>query len=88
MKTDIATAVGTAILGAVIAFIVCNLFIGPIEDVTIKTVDANISADVIDPSPDVFNYRALNPTVEVYVGNCDQVDSNGECINQGTESGD
>ena len=83
MKTDLATSIGVAIAGILIAYFVCNLFVGPIDDVEIKTVDSSFSTDIVDPNPEVFNYRAINPTVEVYVGdsdNCTEFDDNGECL--------
>ncbi len=89
MKTDLASSIGIAIAGVLIAYFVCNLFIGPIEDVNIKTVDSSLSTDIADPNPEVFNYRAINPTVEVYVGddeNCTQFDDNGECIDGSSSS--
>ena len=89
MKTDLASSIGIAIAGVLIAYFVCNLFIGPIEDVNIKTVDSSLSTDIADPNPEVFNYRAINPTVEVYVGddeNCAQFDDNGECIDGSSSS--
>lgn len=80
MKTDLFTSVIAAIAGVLIVYFVTNLFIGPIEDVTYKTVDTTVNASLSDPDPEVFNYRALNPTVEVYVGECDEYDEFGECI--------
>ena len=68
MKTDLASSIGAAIAGVLIAYFICNLFIGPIDDFTIKTVDSSVDASLVDPNPEVFNYKALNPTVEVYVG--------------------
>jgi len=68
MKTDLASSIGAAVAGILIAYFICNLFIGPIEDVSFTTVDSSIGTDLDEPSPEVFNYRALNPTVEVYVG--------------------
>ena len=68
MKTDLASSIGAAIAGVLIAYFICNLFIGPIDDFTIKTVDSSVDADLVEPNPEVFNYKALNPTVEVYVG--------------------
>lgn len=69
MKTDLASAIGAAIAGVLISYFICNLFIGPIEEYTVKTVDSStINAELAEPSPEVFNYKALNPTVEVYVG--------------------
>ena len=71
MKTDLVSSIGVAIAGVLVAYFACNLFTGPIEDVTIKTVDSSFSTDIAEPNPEVFNYRAINPTVEVYVGNDD-----------------
>ena len=80
MKTDLATSVIAAIAGVLIAYFVTNMFIGPIEDITYTTVDSKVNANLSDPDPEVFNYRALNPTVEVYVGECDEYNKDGECI--------
>lgn len=89
MKTDLVTSIGVAIGGIIISYFICNIFVGPIEDVTIKTVDASLSTSIVDPDPEVFNYKAINPTVEVYVGdstNCEQYDDNGECISDNTQN--
>ena len=83
MKTDLVSAIGAAIAGVFIAYFVTNLFIGPIENVSFKTVKTVVSTEVDQPNPEVFNYEALNPTVEVYVGECDEYDAYGECISQG-----
>ena len=68
MKTELITAIGAAIAGVLIAFFITNIFIGEIEEVTIKTVDNTVNTELAEPDPEVFNYKALNPTVEVYVG--------------------
>lgn len=80
MKTDLATSIIAAIAGVLIAYFVTNMFMGPTEDITYTTVDSSVNASLADPSPEVFNYRALNPTVEVYVGECDEYNEFGECI--------
>ncbi|MBQ3353399.1 hypothetical protein IJG89_03630 [Candidatus Saccharibacteria bacterium] len=80
MKTDLFSSIGIAIAGVLIAYFVCNLFVGEIEDFSFKTVKSTVSADVSTPNPEVFNYKALNPTVEVYVGDCTEFNSYGECI--------
>ena len=80
IKTDLITTIVIAIIGIIIAYFVTNIFIGPIEDYSYTTIDSSISADLVDPDIEVFNYRALNPTVEVYVGNCLKYDNNGKCI--------
>ena len=80
MKTDLATAIIAGVLGIVVAYFVTNIFIPPIEDFTYTTVDSSFGVDLIDPNIEIFNYKALNPTVEVYVGNCTEYNENGECI--------
>ncbi|MBR2542988.1 hypothetical protein IKF03_00055 [Candidatus Saccharibacteria bacterium] len=85
MKTDLATAIIAAIAGFVIAFFVTNLLTGSIEDFSYKTVDADVSTTLEEPSPEVFNYRALNPTVEVYIGSCVEYNESGECVEVLTE---
>lgn len=80
MKTDLATSIIAAIAGVLIAYFVTNMFIGPIEDITYTTVDSAVNTSLADPDPEVFNYRALNPTVEVYVGECDEYNEFGECV--------
>ena len=83
MKADLATSIAAAIAGVVISFLICNLlFAGAIEEKTVKTVDGNVSVDLADPDAEVFNYKALNPTVEVYVGNCTEVNMYGECVDE------
>ncbi len=80
MKTDLVTAIGAAIVGLLIAFFVTNFLTGEIEDFSYKTVETTVSTSLEEPNPEVFNYRALNPTVEVYVGSCIEYNSSGECV--------
>lgn len=80
MKTDLLTSSIIAIVGALIAFFVTNYIFGEVGDVSFKVVEGSISADVADPNPEIFNYKALNPTVEVYVGDCTQYSDSGECL--------
>lgn len=68
-KADIAMTVLIAAIGVFIAYTVAiNLsFLKLPEDgVKVKTIQ-EISPDVTDPSSDVFNNEAINPTVEVFV---------------------
>lgn len=81
MKTDLFTSIGVAIVGIVIAFFITNLLISnidAIEAVTVPTINtANTASPVTDynfatldePDDEIFNFYALNPTVEAYVGN-------------------
>lgn len=81
MKTDLATSILAAVLGVAVAFVVVNALIPAIEPVSFQKLDTtDMSYDLTEPDVDVFNYRALNPTVEVYVGDCDEYDDFGNCI--------
>ncbi|MBR2998519.1 hypothetical protein IKF34_01970 [Candidatus Saccharibacteria bacterium] len=80
MNKKLLSAIGVAILGTIIAFVACNLLFSEIEPVSFKNVDASFTTDIPDPNPEIFNPRALNPTVEVYVGNCETFDEFGQCV--------
>ena len=80
MKSDLATSIAVAIVGVIVAYFVCNMFIGGIDDVSIKVLDSSTSVKVADPNIELFNYKALNPTVEVYIGDCSVTDEYGECL--------
>lgn len=83
MKTDLITAIGIAIVGVFVSYFCCSLFFGSDDSFkySFNTVDqSSASTTLADPDVNVFNYRALNPTVEVYVGNCENHNDEGECI--------
>lgn len=84
MKNDLVTSISVAIIGIILGYFVCNIFVGPIDDVTVNSIDTKTTnTELAEPSVEVFNYRAVNPTVEVYVGDsdeCKQRDDRGECI--------
>ena len=75
-KKDIISIVAIAILGVVAAIVAVNSILGDINDksATFRSIDA-VNSSVGVPDPEVFNPAAINPTVDVYVGNC--VDKNG-----------
>ena len=81
MKTDLFTSILAAIIGVLISYFGVNLFIGEIEPYSFPFLSNTVSVDLADPDPEIFNYKALNPTVEVYVGDCDELDEFGQCIN-------
>ena len=85
MKNDLATAIIAAIAGVVISYFVCNMFVGTSDSFSFNTVDSSVSNDLASPDPELFNYRALNPTVEVYVGNCTETNMYGECVDASSE---
>lgn len=80
MNKDLLTATIAAILGVLIAFFITDYFLGPVESVTYTTVNSTVNTAVAEPDPEIFNYRALNPTVEVYVGGCAEYNQFNECI--------
>lgn len=67
MKTDLITSILAAVVGTVAAFFICNLIVPKIEDFTYKTLDSNLQYTLKDPNVEVFNYRAVNPTVEIVI---------------------
>lgn len=70
MKTDLVTSIVAAIVGTVAAYFICNFIVPKIESFSYTTLDSTLNYDLDEPNIEVFNYRAVNPTVEVYVGNC------------------
>ncbi len=75
-KKDIISIIAVAILGVVAAFVGVNSILGDINDksATFRSIEV-VNSSVGEPDPEVFNPEAINPTVDVFVGNC--VDKNG-----------
>ena len=96
MKLDMFTAIGVAIGGVLIAFFITNLLFKEPEPYSVPIIDTSASstadnfdyANLSEPDNEVFNYDALNPTVEVYVGECDEYDSDGNCVNHQDNNND
>lgn len=88
MKTDITTAIISAVVGVIVAYLITSNLIlgGDTKPTIIKTLNSTISPNLNEPNPEVFNYRALNPTVEVYIG-CQTYDASGSCAD-GTVEGE
>lgn len=82
MKQDLATSILTAVIGVIVAFFVCKTLLPPIASVSFKTLNSTLTYNLEDPNPEIFNFRAVNPTVEVYVGQCDVYDINGACMDE------
>ena len=83
MKTDFITAIISAIVGVLVAyFLVSGVFLKDPAPVKIKIIDNPAGADVSEPNPEIFNYRALNPTVETYI-DCKNYDVSGACLDEG-----
>ena len=79
MKQDLTTSVFAAVVGALVAYFVCNMFLPELQDVSFTTLSETEKFTLAEPDSEVFNYRSVNPTVEVYVGNCVNLGENGVC---------
>ena len=69
-KTDIAMVVLIAGVGVAIGYLVASnisFLKVPERGVKVQTI-REISSDVEKPNPAIFNSNAINPTVEVFVG--------------------
>lgn len=80
MKTDLATAIIATIAGVVAGFFVTSIVLPALEDVSFKTLDSSVNITLVEPNVETFNFRAVNPTVEVYIGECTRYDENGKCL--------
>ena len=68
MKVELTTSIIVAIIGVALAFFVTNLLMPGFDSVEFKTISGENTYSLTEPNPEIFNFRALNPTVEVYVG--------------------
>ena len=77
-QSDIFTLILVAGIGLFCSFFVVQLLLGDPKEamVTFRTV-VPIESSLVDPDPEVFHSSAINPTVEVYVGECEDIDQNG-----------
>ena len=77
-QSDIFSIIIIATVGTIAAYFAVNSFLGDpnLRSVQIKTLE-NISASLSSPDPELFNSGSINPTVEVYVGDCEDIDQNG-----------
>ena len=76
-QSDIISIIGVAIFGFIASYFIVNMLMDPdSEVVTYKTVSP-ITNEVNLPSKDMFNVNAINPTVEVYIGSCEDINQDG-----------
>lgn len=78
-QSDIFTIILVAGIGVIGSFFVCNSLMGSPKDakVEFKALKEAITDELVAPDPEVFNTTAINPTIEVYVGDCEDLDQNG-----------
>lgn len=78
-QSDIWSLVLIAGIGTLVAFFVCKAILGDPDEATVsfKKLRGVVSSTVVSPDPEVFNSTAINPTVEVYISGCVDLDQNG-----------
>ena len=70
--------VAIALIGAALSVWITNMLLGDPDKATITFKYINpVSSSVAEPDVDIFNVNAINPTVEVYVGSCQDQDGDG-----------
>lgn len=76
--SDYISVFSIAIAGTILAYFLMNSFLGNPKEKTVsfEYLEA-VDNTLISPSSEVFNSAAINPTVEVYVGSCKDLDGNG-----------
>lgn len=81
MKQDLATSIFAAVVGALVAYFVCGMFLPSFDDmsVSITKLANEESFTLAEPDAEIFNFRSVNPTVEVWVGDCKNLGDNGTC---------
>lgn len=78
-QSDVFTLILIAGIGTLAAFFACRALLGDPDaaSVQFKTVSRVIDSNLVAPDQEVFNSTAINPTVEVFVGDCEDIDQNG-----------
>lgn len=79
-KSDIAMIILIASISMIAAYFVVQslpVFQNTNEPQKVKTFE-QVSADVDEPDPEVFNSEAINPTVEVFIGGNDSAQQAGQ----------
>ncbi|HEX6416139.1 MAG TPA: hypothetical protein VFZ62_01305 [Candidatus Saccharimonadales bacterium] len=75
-KSDIAMIILIASVSVMVAYFAAKAIVGDVQNqsVQVKTTE-EITTEVPEPDPTVFNKDAINPTVEVIIGDDGQPQS-------------
>jgi len=69
-KSDIAMVILIASVSVLVAYFVAKAVLGDTQNQSVKVKTADpISTNITQPDPTVFNSSAINPTVQVIIGN-------------------
>ena len=79
-RSDLITAGLIAVIGTIAAYVLVGSIMGNPEEkvVSFKYVIADSVNELSIPDSEIFNDSAINPTVDVYVGDCIDQDHDGE----------
>lgn len=76
--SDYITVFMIAIAGTILAYFLTNSLLGDPKEKTVSFEYVEpITADLEQPDSELFNAGAINPTVEIYVGSCKDLDQDG-----------
>ena len=78
-QSDIFSLILVAGIGVLASFFICNAIMGDPDEAKTEFTKLSkvISEKLQAPDPEIFNAGAINPTIEVYVGDCEDIDQNG-----------
>lgn len=78
-QSDIFSLILVAGIGTLAAFLICNKLMGDpnMAKTEFKELKYAVTSDLQAPDAEVYNIMSLNPTIEVYVGDCVDIDQNG-----------
>ena len=76
-KSDIFSVIIIATVGTLASYFAVNAFLGDpnMSSAQITTIQ-DISPTLTAPDPELFNFDAINPTVEVNIEECEDIDGN------------
>lgn len=78
-QSDIFSIVVVASVGVLASFFICQSIMGKPEEAVVEFTGLGevVTNELAEPDPEVFNTTAINPTIEVFVGDCEDLDKNG-----------
>ena len=76
--SDYISVISIAVFGTIIAYFLMNGILGDPKDKVVKfEYLASSTSELVAPDSEIFNSGAINPTVEVYIGTCRDLNGNG-----------
>ena len=77
-QSDIFSIIIIAVVGTMASYFCVNSMLGDPDEASEQiTIIDEITPDLEKPDPELFNESALNPTVEVEIDGCKDLDHNG-----------